>query len=150
MGQGSDYITHHDLAMWEAWPSWAKDRWKNFSPWEFRSGTSKEFLYSCRLLDALQELRDKAGVPLYVNQPEHGLTRRGFRTPADNTQAGGVFNSQHLAGRAADVDARGAMTPFQLAQIAKTIPAFAQGGIIIYRTFVHLDDRPDGPYHGTK
>jgi zinc D-Ala-D-Ala carboxypeptidase len=107
-------------------------------------------LISCKLLDGLQQLRNNVGVPLYVNQPDKGLFRRGFRTVQDNKAAGGVHNSQHLLGRAADVDAGGEMTPYALAQEAKKIECFKKGGIIIYRSFVHLDVRPNGPYHGEK
>lgn len=146
----ADYITHYDLTMWEVWPEWARGRWPNFSPWEFRSGKSREFLISCRLLDGLQQLRNELGVGLFVNQPENGLTRRGFRTVEDNRMAGGTPNSQHLSGRASDVDAGGKLSPYAIAQAAKKIECFKNGGIIIYATFVHLDVRPASAYYHEK
>ena len=151
MPNSAGYITHHDLASWDAWPEWAEGRWPSFKPWEFRSGSSREFLISCELLDGIQSLRNAVGVPLYINQPEHGLRFRGYRTERDNASINGAATlSQHLSGRASDVDARGAINPFNLGQAAKKIQCFKQGGIIVYPTFVHLDVRPDGPYHGTK
>lgn len=107
-------------------------------------------MISCKLLDGLQELRNRVNVPLYINQPEKGLYRRGYRTVADNKAAGGVPDSQHIYGRAADVDAGGKISPYAIAQEAKKIECFKKGGIIIYRSFVHLDVRPNGPYHGEK
>ena len=47
----------------------------------------------------LQPLRDHVGVPVMVNS--------GFRSPDVNKAAGGVWNSQHLTGEAADIRASG-------------------------------------------
>ena len=43
----------------------------------------------------LQPLRDKLGMPIIINS--------GYRNPAYNASVGGVKNSQHLTGCAADI-----------------------------------------------
>ena len=48
-----------------------------------------------RLIELLEELRAKAGVPLHINC--------GYRCPAHNAEVGGVPNSQHVLGTAADI-----------------------------------------------
>jgi uncharacterized protein YcbK (DUF882 family) len=45
--------------------------------------------------NVLQPLRDKLGIPIYVNC--------GYRCPRVNAKVGGVANSQHLTGEAADI-----------------------------------------------
>ena len=48
-----------------------------------------------RLIELLEELRTKAGVPIHVNC--------GYRCPPHNADVGGVPNSQHVLGTAADI-----------------------------------------------
>ena len=50
-------------------------------------------IYGCRLL--LEPAREAIGCPIIVNS--------GFRNPRVNTLVGGVNNSQHLQGQAADI-----------------------------------------------
>lgn len=85
-----------------------------------------------KLLDALQQLRDLIGVPIHVNS--------GFRCPAWNKRVGGAKNSAHLRGIAADIRCE-ELTPAELARFAEEIPAFANGGIGIYKSWVHVDVR---------
>ena len=47
-----------------------------------------------RLIELLEDLRAKAGVPIHVNC--------GYRCPSHNAEVGGVPNSQHVLGTAAD------------------------------------------------
>ena len=64
---------------------------------------SSEFVCHCcgrgtvapRLIELLERLRAKAGVPIHVNC--------GYRCPKHNAEVGGVPNSQHVEGTAADV-----------------------------------------------
>lgn len=48
-----------------------------------------------RLIELLEELRVKAGAPIHVNC--------GYRCPKHNAEVGGVTNSQHVIGTAADI-----------------------------------------------
>ena len=50
-------------------------------------------IYGCRLL--LEPAREAIGCPIIINS--------GFRNPRVNTLVGGVKNSQHLLGQAADI-----------------------------------------------
>ncbi len=61
-----------------------------------------------------------------------------------NRDVGGVPDSQHLLGRAADIVVQ-KLHPDCVAAIAETIPAFSNGGIGRYDDFTHLDVREDGP-----
>jgi uncharacterized protein YcbK (DUF882 family) len=83
----------------------------------------------------LQVLRDR------INRPIHIVS--GYRTPAWNKQVGGVPGSQHLLAKAADLQADG-MTPAQLHAVIEELIAggkMKQGGLGLYRTFVHYDIR---------
>lgn len=84
----------------------------------------------------LQVLRDYVGVPVLI-------TGSGYRTEAHNKKVKGAKNSQHLYARAADINADG-YTPAQLSAIIETLITarrMKQGGIGIYKNFVHYDIR---------
>lgn len=65
-----------------------------------------------RFLQMLDEAREQAGIPFIVNS--------GYRTPAHNAAVGGVPNSAHLHGWAADISAR---TPAQKTRILQAARA---------------------------
>ena len=90
-----------------------------------------------RLLSALENLRSKIGRPI--------LILSGYRCPAHNKDVHGSPKSQHMLGKAADVVVRG-MASIDLAQAANSLEPFNLGGIIVYKTFVHLDVRTNRPY----
>lgn len=94
------------------------------------------------LVESLELLREGSG-PLVVLS--------GFRCEEHNARVGGVKDSQHLLGRAADVRASRGLSPNSVAQLAGAVRAFAAGGIGIYRdlNFTHLDVRDDGPARWT-
>ncbi len=83
------------------------------------------------LLEVLDKIREAVGGPVYVSS--------GYRCPEHNAEVGGVQNSQHLYGRAADIFVDG-LTPLQLAALAERAGA---DGIGIYDDFVHVDTRGD-------
>ena len=85
-----------------------------------------------RLANALQELRDLAGVPLVVTS--------GYRCPRHNEAIKGARASQHTLGLAADIWSK-YLTPQELYDLAEKIPAFANGGIGKYSRWIHVDVR---------
>ena len=86
-----------------------------------------------RLAKSLDALWDLVG-PIQIDS--------GFRCDAHNAEIGGVKNSYHCKGLAADC--RAAIKPYDLSEFAEEIDAFAKGGIGVYASFVHLDVR-NGP-----
>lgn len=66
-----------------------------------------------------------------------------YRSPAHNAKIGGVKNSQHILGKAADIVITG-RTPREMAKGIESLidqGKIKQGGIGIYPTFVHYDIR---------
>ncbi|ABR48298.1 Peptidase M15A [Alkaliphilus metalliredigens QYMF] len=106
---------------------------KNFQLREFQClGGSQLVKLDHRLIEKLQQLRDQVGSPVIVTS--------GFRTPEHNKRVGGSLNSQHLLGRAADIQVPG-YSPEAIAQIAD---ALGFTGVGIYATFTHVDVRTTG------
>jgi uncharacterized protein YcbK (DUF882 family) len=113
---------------------------KNFSRSEFDSKDGsvmpQDVLVNIqKLANQLQTLRDAIGNPITINS--------GYRSPSHNKRIGGVSNSQHVLGKASDIVVNG-MPPKEVAkEIEKLISScdMLQGGIGIYRNFVHYDIR---------
>ena len=107
---------------------------KNFSRHEFECRCCGRAEINQRLVDALQELRDLAGLPVRVTS--------GYRCSEHNRAIGGATRSQHLLGTAADIVVRG-MIPAEMYRLAKDIEAFHNGGIGVYpdKGFIHVDVR---------
>lgn len=113
----------------------------NFNREEFdcRDGTKvpKEYMGNVqKVAENLQVLRDHLGVPVSV-------TGSGYRTPSHNAKVKGAKNSQHLYANAADINAKG-FTPERLASVIEQLISqgkMEQGGIGIYKNFVHYDRR---------
>ena len=95
-----------------------------------RDGSDK-IMISLRLVHILQCIRDHFGKPVTVNS--------AYRTEAYNAKVGGVANSQHLKGTAADIAIKG-VTPSAVAAYAETLLPDT-GGIGRYETFTHVDVR---------
>jgi len=82
----------------------------------------------------LELLRTFLGVPIKINS--------GYRSPSHNDYVGGSPNSQHLKGTAADLN-----TGLDSKYVANVLEGLIrlglieQGGIGIYDTFVHYDQR---------
>ena len=88
------------------------------------------------VLNVLQPLRTALGVEMHINS--------GYRCPELNEAVGGVPNSMHLRGEAADV---ATPTPLRLARKAVEMKLpFDQMGI--YPTFVHFSHKLGGPQRG--
>lgn len=74
----------------DEWP------WPHFTPEEMACRGTGKLVVSVELMDKLERLRKRLGNrPLIVNS--------GYRTPEHNRKVGGVDDSQHLDGKAADI-----------------------------------------------
>lgn len=89
-----------------------------------------EFWIVDKLIRLLEAMRAKCGCPLIINS--------GYRCPEHNAAVGGVPNSQHVLGTAADVQLPDGMTVDELANIAEECGA---DGIGKYDWGVHVDVR---------
>lgn len=112
----------------------------NFKLSEFacKDGSSvpKELLPNVqRLATNLQVIRDYIHCPITINS--------GYRTPTYNKRVGGAKNSQHLKAKASDLTTS-EYTPKELYDIIEDLinkGAISQGGLGLYKTFVHYDVR---------
>lgn len=78
------------------------------------------------------EIRARIGKPISINS--------GLRCKTHNANVGGVSNSQHLFGNAADLGCPSGFTPTQMASIAEEIMCNT-GGIGTYSWGIHIDTR---------
>jgi uncharacterized protein YcbK (DUF882 family) len=113
---------------------------KNFSKEEFDCNDGSEMPINVyhnmvKVANQLQTLRDYIGKPIQVNS--------AWRSEEYNASIGGVKNSQHIMGRAADIVIKG-MTPIEVSKIIEELVSkgdMLQGGLGIYSSFVHYDIR---------
>ena len=85
------------------------------------------------LVDGLEALRSLAGVPVIINA--------GYRCPRHSHEVGGVPNSEHTRGLAADIRLPD-LSLQQMYELAMEVPQFAHGGIGVYDGgFLHVDVR---------
>ena len=77
-------------------------------------------------------IRERLGKPISINS--------GLRCKTHNANVGGVSNSQHLYGTAADLGCPSGTTPAKMASIAEEIMG-GTGGIGIYSWGIHIDTR---------
>ena len=78
------------------------------------------------------KIRERLGKPIGVNS--------GLRCSRHTANVGGVSNSQHLYGTAADLGKPSGVTPAQMAKIAEELMPNT-GGIGIYSWGIHIDTR---------
>lgn len=83
------------------------------------------------LIALLENIRSAAGGAVTLNS--------AYRSPEHNKAVGGVSNSQHTKGTAADIVVDGA-DPLIVGQIAEHFLG-NHGGIGVYTTFTHVDTR---------
>lgn len=113
---------------------------KNFSLNEFESRDgfpmSKEITDNIiELANNLQVIRDYIGQPIFINS--------AYRSVAHNKRIGGVSNSQHVLGKASDITVKN-ISPKRLYRIINRLikkGLIKQGGLGLYRGFVHYDIR---------
>ena len=88
-----------------------------------------------KLATQLQIIRDAIDEPLHINS--------AYRSPEHNKRIGGVKNSQHVFGKAADLTTKN-LTPEQLHYVIEELindGNLLQGGLGLYNGFVHYDIR---------
>lgn len=83
-----------------------------------------------RLVVLLEKLRGLCGRPLELSC--------AYRCPSHNAEVGGVWNSQHVYGTAADVQTPAGMSPEELYNLAEQV---GFDGIGLYSWGVHVDVR---------
>ena len=87
------------------------------------------------LAEDLQVIRDKVGVGFTPNS--------AYRCPKHNTTVGGVKTSQHLKGKAADINIKG-IEPSEVADLVEDLmkaEVITKGGVGRYNSFTHVDIR---------
>ena len=107
---------------------------KNFKVSEFacKCGCGKKDIDQ-RVMDMAQVIREALGVPVHINS--------GCRCEKHNKSVGGVKNSKHVLGKAADLScSKGAVTMFETVK-----RLYGEGKLpdldycIRYKTFIHID-----------
>lgn len=87
------------------------------------------------LANQLQKLRDFVKKPIIITN--------AYRCEKHNKSVGGVKNSQHLSGKAADIKVVG-LSPIHVSNAIEGLiksKDILQGGVGIYDTFTHYDHR---------
>ena len=87
------------------------------------------------LLTVLESVRDYFNAPVTINC--------ACRCPAHNKSVGGVQNSQHVQGIAADITVSGCSPADVADYLTRKYPC--KYGIGNYTTFTHIDVRSNGP-----
>lgn len=122
---------------------------KHFSEKELSCPHCGQCKVTQRLVDALDALRELAGVAIVVHD--------AYRCAQHNLAVGGVPKSEHPNGEAADIVIEG-KTLNEMYALAEQIAEFNEGGIGVYdgKPFIHVDvrlkrarwARVDGKYVG--
>ena len=107
----------------------AGDLSENFSRGEFACSCCGESKVDPKLVIMLEELRKCFRKPIIVNS--------GYRCASHNKAVGGVVNSQHMYGKAADIWVEGV----SVGRLATEALKLGFGFVKEYKTFVHVDTR---------
>jgi uncharacterized protein YcbK (DUF882 family) len=108
-------------------------RIKYFDPQEFDSPDlpgSGHAGMDHRMVEALDDLRHEWGKPIKINS--------GFRTPSHNAKVGGVKNSAHARGLAADCKTDGIQDTIRFALFAAS-NGFTRIGVDLKGKYCHID-----------
>jgi uncharacterized protein YcbK (DUF882 family) len=92
-------------------------------------------MMSDSFIKMLDSVREEYGKPIRINS--------GFRTEEANTRAGGVSNSSHLKGLAADLRVKNSKERYELLTVL--MKYFDRIGVA--KSFIHVDideDKPQG------
>lgn len=85
-------------------------------------------------LEILEAVRTHFNAPVTITS--------GCRCPTHNRRVGGATSSQHILGRAADIQVQGVAPDEVYDWIAEHFPRASLG---CYATFTHVDTRSNGP-----
>ena len=106
----------------------------NFTVKEFACNDGSDaVLVAPRLVMVLQSIRGHFGKAVNINS--------GYRTPQYNTKVGGVDQSQHTYGTAADISIKGVSVSDVAAYARSIMPDWGGVGIYKEQGFVHVDVR---------
>ena len=109
---------------------------KHFKPAEFacKCGKCGQNLIKPELVYMLESMRAELNIPLLINS--------GYRCPAWNKQVGGVSNSPHITGLAADIACNSGHTRLKIIEwlIMNRVQRIG-----IYPSFIHADLCKDKP-----
>ena len=117
------------------------DRWKGI-----RYFTREEFRCQCKgkycngfpvepeekMVRTVDEIRRRLGIPVSIVD----ASGSGVRCPKHNAEVGGVYNSEHLYGRAADLHS--SASPERMKAVAEEVMGNT-GGIGLYSWGIHVD-----------
>ncbi len=108
--------------------------------------TTRDFDCHCKRLDCKDTLIEEnliiALEELWALAGDFEISS-GYRCPDHNKEIGGVKNSQHSLGNAADCKSK-KLVGKEMAKLAELVPFFHLGGIGTYPTFAHCDVRKNG------
>jgi len=112
----------------------------NFNKSEFECNCgckmpNEVFLQIQKLASQLQCIRDFIRFPIKITS--------AYRCPSHNKEIGGVSNSQHILGKASDIQVSDS-SPEAIYQVIDTLAEYGhvlQGGLGLYNTFTHYDIR---------
>jgi Peptidase M15 len=114
-------------------PGLVGDLSAHFSKTEFACHCCGQLKIENELIEALEQLRELAGKEIVVHD--------GYRCLAHNQQVGGVSDSEHTLGIAADIAIPG-LSLQEMFELALQVTTFLNGGIGVYDSnFLHLDTR---------
>lgn len=96
-----------------------------------KDGRCDKILIDSELVEVLEDVRVNFNAPVIITS--------GYRTPEYNAKIGGVKNSQHTKGTAADIRVKG--VPASKVQQYLKHKYWDRYGIGSYWTFTHIDTR---------
>jgi uncharacterized protein YcbK (DUF882 family) len=104
----------------------------NFEPEEFACPCCNRTVMEWAFLSDMQKLRDTVGMPLVISS--------GFRCSYRNNDVSGAPHSQHMEGRAADVQYSHMTSSQKFALVRAAMSIFR--GVWVYSSHLHVDGRP--------
>lgn len=119
----------------------------HFNAAEFQCPCCGEYKVAVKLLEGLEMMREKLGVPMRVVNPKapggQGYRCKKYAVALAARNKNAAVKTKHNDGTAADINAAFSKTTWKkLKEIAETIPQFQNGGIGVYSWGIHVDLGP--------